>query len=352
MTEALALPGPRRGRRRARPTGLLVLLALLGLALIGGSVAAIMMLAGYDLHFQRNAASSAAPVTASAADLRGLLDTQLMPISAGEAERRNAERPTDVALVSAAKPFAVADSFRDAAPFRTALQCLTQAVYYEAASESDAGQRSVAQVVLNRVRHPAFPNSVCGVVYQGSELSTGCQFSFTCDGSLSRVPSTGGWARARRIALAALSGWVEPSVGLSTHYHASYVLPYWASSLDKVLTVGAHIFYSMRGGLGSSRAFTSRYNLAGEVVPAAKLASAASPLDALPGGGPATAAQPLSAQVAAPPIPVLAEDRRAAGSRPLAEAQRMTEASAPALRADENRGALAPSAANSRLLVD
>ncbi|MFN5901342.1 MAG: cell wall hydrolase, partial [Novosphingobium sp.] len=68
-----------------------------------------------------------------------------------------------------------------------ALQCLAAAVYYEARSESDVGQRAVAQVVLNRVAHPSYPNTVCGVVYQGSERTTGCQFSFTCDGSLAKA---------------------------------------------------------------------------------------------------------------------------------------------------------------------
>ncbi|MDY7099309.1 MAG: cell wall hydrolase, partial [Pseudomonadota bacterium] len=70
-----------------------------------------------------------------------------------------------------------------------ALQCLSQAIWYEAASESEAGQRAVAQVVLNRVAHPSWPASVCGVVYEGSQRSTGCQFSFTCDGSLARRAS-------------------------------------------------------------------------------------------------------------------------------------------------------------------
>ena len=87
-----------------------------------------------------------------------------------------------------------------------ALECLTAAIYYEAASEPDQGQRAVAQVVLNRVAHPSFPNTVCGVVYQGSERSTGCQFSFTCDGSLMRVPSKFFWERARGVAAQALSG--------------------------------------------------------------------------------------------------------------------------------------------------
>jgi hypothetical protein len=132
-------------------------------------------------------------------------------------------------------------------------------VYYEAATESEAGQRAVAQVVLNRVRHRAWPNTVCGVVYEGSDRRTGCQFSFTCDGSLQRVPSKLGWSRAVSIAESALGGSVFSSVGSATHYHANYVVPYWASSLDKTAVIGAHIFYRWRGPLGDAASFRQRY---------------------------------------------------------------------------------------------
>jgi hypothetical protein len=140
-----------------------------------------------------------------------------------------------------------------------ALDCLTSAAYYEAGNESDDGIRAVAQVVLNRVRHPAFPSSVCGVVYQGSTRSTGCQFTFTCDGSLLRRPNAASWARARRIAEAALGGFVYAPVGWATHYHANYVLPYWAPTLAKNAVVGAHLFYRWSGGWGRPGGFTQRY---------------------------------------------------------------------------------------------
>ncbi len=140
-----------------------------------------------------------------------------------------------------------------------AVECLTAAVYYEAASEPDQGQRAVAQVVLNRVAHPAYPNTVCGVVYQGSERSTGCQFSFTCDGSLARVPSKFFWERARQVAEAALSGYVESSVGLATHYHTNAVHPYWAPSLNFITSIGAHRFYGMMGRAGDSATFRFAY---------------------------------------------------------------------------------------------
>jgi hypothetical protein len=140
----------------------------------------------------------------------------------------------------AAEPFVPS---RDSDAFARALECLTQAVYYEARSESEDGQRAVAQVVLNRVRHPAFPNSVCGVVFQGSERVTGCQFSFTCDGSIGAWVEPYAWERARRIAAAALRGNVYRPVGLATNYHTTAISPYWAPSLVPQVVVGAHIFY-------------------------------------------------------------------------------------------------------------
>ncbi|WP_068074112.1 cell wall hydrolase [Novosphingobium lentum] len=140
-----------------------------------------------------------------------------------------------------------------------ALQCLTAAIYYEAASEPDGGQRAVAQVVLNRVAHPAFPHSVCGVVYQGSER-TGCQFSFACDGSMARRPMAQYWDRARRVAEAALAGYVYAPVGLATHYHTSAIHPYWADSLQFIGTIGAHRFYRWQGAAGRPAAFNAAYS--------------------------------------------------------------------------------------------
>ena len=160
-----------------------------------------------------------------------------------------------------------------------AVECLTAAVYYEARSESDQGQRSVAQVVLNRVAHPAYPGTVCGVVYQGSERTTGCQFSFSCDGSLARRPNPMFWERARSVAATALAGYVEPTVGLATHYHTIAIHPYWAPSLNHIVTVGAHRFYSFRGKAGSAGTFRFAY-AGGEPVAAPHARSAAA--DKLP----------------------------------------------------------------------
>jgi len=150
-----------------------------------------------------------------------------------------------------------------------ALHCLTQAIYYEAGMEPDAGQRAVAQVILNRVRHPSYPSTVCGVVYQGSERTTGCQFTYTCDGSLRRKPSRFHWARAKKVAAEALAGKSYTTVGTATHYHASYVYPYWAPSLRFLGTVGTHRFYSWKGSAGKASAFGQRY-LGGEPLPVPK----------------------------------------------------------------------------------
>jgi hypothetical protein len=150
-----------------------------------------------------------------------------------------------------------------------ALHCLTQAIYYEAGMEPDAGQRAVAQVILNRVRHPSYPSTVCGVIYQGSERITGCQFTYTCDGSLRRKPARFHWDRASKVAAEALAGKSYTTVGTATHYHASYVYPYWAPSLRFLGTVGAHRFNSWKGNAGKASAFSQRY-LGGEPLPVPK----------------------------------------------------------------------------------
>ena len=140
-----------------------------------------------------------------------------------------------------------------AAPFRLdadmqtrdrAEACLATAIYYEAGDQSREGQQAVAQVVLNRLHHPSFPKSVCGVVYQG--LPTGrCQFTFACDGSLARSPDARGWREARTVADQALDGFVSAAAGFSTHYHTVWVHPAWSARLTPTRRIGAHQFYQM-----------------------------------------------------------------------------------------------------------
>ena len=164
--------------------------------------------------------------------------------------------------VRPAQPFHLAGTAQDRV---RALQCLTSAIYYEAASEPDDGQRAVAQVVLNRVRHSAFPATVCGVVYQGSERR-GCQFSFACDGAMARTPARSAWIRAQGVAAAALAGSVFAPVGLATHYHTYAVTPAWNRSLVMTGVFGAHFFHRWKGWWGTAAAFGQAYR-GGEPFP-------------------------------------------------------------------------------------
>ncbi len=178
--------------------------------------------------------------------------------------------------------------------------CLTSAIYYEAASESDDGQRAVAQVILNRVRHPGWPNTVCGVIYQGSEAS-GCQFSYACDGSMIRMPSRDGWVRASRVARAALAGYVHAPVGLATFYHTPQVNPTWNKRLITTALIGNHIFYRMPGTNGVLRAFYGRY-VGGEPNPGPKPRASVPPA-ALPVPSQSAALIPYPVAGTAPPLP-------------------------------------------------
>jgi spore germination cell wall hydrolase CwlJ-like protein len=173
-----------------------------------------------------------------------------------DARAINALIPAASLLNPPAQPFVLQASPADRVQ---AVRCLAQAVYFEAGREPADGQAAVAQTVLNRLRHPDYPKSVCGVVYQGASLKTGCQFSFTCDGSLNQplVPSV--WTQAQAVAKRALSGYVMPAVGEATHYHADYVQPYWSPTLVKITQIGQHIFYRWTGPWGEPAAFTGRY---------------------------------------------------------------------------------------------
>lgn len=141
-----------------------------------------------------------------------------------------------------------------------ALSCLTNAIYYEGANEPEEGQRAIAQVILNRVRHPDWPNSVCGVVYEGTERDDlRCQFTFACNGAMARAPEPGRWLRARRVAQAALGGATFAPAGHATFYHAMTVFPGWASRMHPVAIIGAHVFYRAPGDAGLPARFRASY---------------------------------------------------------------------------------------------
>ena len=234
---------------------------LISFALAGAIalIAAVIWLALLPTRSTADAATVTAPMTATRAqaiiNAAGTSAKDQVQAVGDAALRINASLPFSSDSIQAPLPFVVTGGDLDA---KRALLCLTQAVYYEAGFEPLQGRRAVAQVVLNRLRHPAFPKSVCGVVYQGSTTGV-CQFTFVCDGSLDRAPAPLAWREAEQVARAALAGYVEPSVGESTFYHADYVAPRWAPLLAKVTQIGQHIFYRWPGSWGERSVFTGRY---------------------------------------------------------------------------------------------
>jgi spore germination cell wall hydrolase CwlJ-like protein len=249
----------------------------MGCAYLGGSMAKAMTvtadarrLAGAaEARFSNESVIAASGTDASAMDIAARHDPYLV---AGDAQRdRQATlfaaklvvgaprvqpnslfglRKASFTTTAAAQPFRMGgalDASRD-------VDCLTQAVYFEARGEGTAGMQAVAQVVLNRARHPAFPKSVCGVVFQGA-AGGGCQFSFACDGSMHRGVEADAWRRSHAVATRALSGYVMSEVGNATHFHTTAVQPGWRSNMLRIAQVGSHVFYRFGGSAGSPDAF-------------------------------------------------------------------------------------------------
>jgi spore germination cell wall hydrolase CwlJ-like protein len=275
------------------------LLTTLGLIWYIGAVASPTVSGYARLHI----APTPAPAPASAVPALLVPPQIFKALSPADAQTANAALPVSSLPNPAASPFKLASGNpldRD-----RALTCLTMAVYYEAASQGPDGEAAVAQVVLNRMRNPLFPKSICAVVFEGSTLPTGCQFTFTCDGSLARLPSAGGWKQASRVADRALNGYVQKSVGEATHYHTVWVVPYWQASLVKLTKLGAHIFYRWPGGLGAPGAFQGRY-AGGEIAPPAIIGfdTGLAPIQQAKLDEPPT---PALAVVAPPPAAVITE---------------------------------------------
>lgn len=224
--------------------------ALVGVSVMAGLVIVIgLVIGGGDRRWSVSAAH--AEVLRPAPRLRppSTIEKTVQAIAAATPQAEPALAPAAPFILKAASP----------AERERAVECLTKAVYYEAALEPTDGQRAVAQVVLNRVRDHDFPPSVCGVVYEGWERPTGCQFSFTCDGSLLRPPVPSLWAASRKVAEAALNGYVMAAVGAATHYHALSVNPWWKPTVVRIGQIGSHIFYRWPGAAGLPGAFTQRY---------------------------------------------------------------------------------------------
>lgn len=122
--------------------------------------------------------------------------------------------------------------------------CLARAVYFEARSESELGQLAVAKVILNRAKNPAYPKTICGVVYQGADRTNSCQFSFACDGESDNPRPGRQWETAKKVAARAMSGdGTVQVISTATHYHADYVRPRWSGAMTRLIKIGRHIFY-------------------------------------------------------------------------------------------------------------
>lgn len=207
--------------------------------------------AGSEGYTQEAMAAAAGGLDASALAIANRHDPYAVAGAASSQDLQNGLRRASLTN-PAARPFRLGtalDQSRD-------LDCLTKAAYYEARGEGTDGMRAVAQVVLNRARHSAYPNTVCAVVYQGSNRRTGCQFSFTCNGAMKGAVNRAAWNRARDVASKALSGQVYAAVGNATHFHTTGVSPSWRNNLVKVGQVGDHLFYRLGGRSGSSAAFS------------------------------------------------------------------------------------------------
>jgi len=214
------------------------------------------LVAGWDSQHSRHAGRPPMAALGAGRPVRAATPPPVEPVIVyalprDKARAFNLAVPFSQAANPPARPFLFSGSETDLA---RALDCLAAAEIYEAGDDA-VGEQAVAQVVLNRARHPAFPRTVCGVVFQGQERRTGCQFTFTCDGALARTPNAAAWERARSIARAALAGKVFAPVGHATHYHTDWVVPYWSDSLDKITAVGTHLFFRWRGWWGTPPAF-------------------------------------------------------------------------------------------------
>jgi hypothetical protein len=177
-------------------------------------------------------------------------------VSDKEARLINARTPFASDFGPVAPPFTLRG---DTSSQIRAADCLAAAMWYEAGNDA-IGQLAVGQVVLNRVRHLAFPGTVCGVVFQGSDRGIGCQFTFTCDGAMHRIPGAAQFAMARARAQQMLTGLVMSQVGLATHYHTDWVHPRWSPEMDKLAAVGGHLFMRWHGNWGGIAAYRRHYS--------------------------------------------------------------------------------------------
>jgi len=311
--EMVLVPTP----REPNPVGMRVLVFLLLFIVAAASVAGYFLLrstaedggarSSEVVIAEAVARYQAAPEASFNPALAPVEPTRLLSVGKDEARAINAAIPFSTAANPAAAPLRLA---LPPADLDRATDCLAAAAWYEAGDDL-VGQQAVVQVVANRMRHPAFPKTICNVVFQGAERKTGCQFSFTCDGALRRTPSPAAWLRARRSALAGISGLVFAPVGYATHYHTDWVAPYWSAKVEKLTAVGTHLFFRWAGSAGRPSAFHGVHEGSEPVITAlARLSSAHSsgalaPTETVTDpAAPVTAGLPNAPSVVAPTVNV------------------------------------------------
>ncbi len=124
-------------------------------------------------------------------------------------------------------------------------RCLAEALYFEARGESVKGQFAVAEVILNRVDSTSFPDSVCGVIHQGTGRKYQCQFTYTCDGHKEVISEPRAFEQVSKVAHFMISGAPRPLTKGGTHYHTRAVSPRWSRTFARTATIGVHHFYRM-----------------------------------------------------------------------------------------------------------
>lgn len=192
---------------------------------------------------QREAAAWEARASAIVVDREDKVSSELVTrLAALQTDKTMTAHMRDTSVTSALLSVTQSD-LETAETGMDELKCMSEAIYYEARSETRSGQKAVAEVILNRVASKHFPSSVCGVVYEGSERRTGCQFSFTCDGSMDIAPRGKAWARSQDVAKVVMTGGVKPFTNRATHYHTTAVNPPWSKTMRMTRQVGSHVFY-------------------------------------------------------------------------------------------------------------
>lgn len=122
-------------------------------------------------------------------------------------------------------------------------RCLAEALYFEARGETTEGLFAVGEVILNRVDSDAYPDTLCGVINQGTGRKYACQFTYTCDGVPEVIAEKGAWQRVGKVARLLIDGAPRDLTKGATHYHTNAVSPSWARRFPKVAQYGVHLFY-------------------------------------------------------------------------------------------------------------